>query len=298
MKNTSFWDKRIPTVLALVLLLVGLSATSWLVRNGVPISSQADSKSIPENIRITNISDTSFTISFSTQKQVIGIIRYGIDSRTNSVAIDDRDKNFNVSKKYFMHHVTIQGLQPQTKYFFAIIADNKEFLNNDAFFETTTAPKLEIAQNSSSSLKGTVAFPDDVSEETIVYVTNQNAQTFSSIVTVKGTYEIPLDTLRTRDLLTYFSFPDEEILQMLVISPTYQSIVTLTGNQRADVPLILLSEQYDFTITPRPAVLSAFDEKISFPIIGTKKTSTSSARKRLLSPTSKPRTTISPASSL
>ena len=91
MKKT-IWDKRIPTLLAMLLIVVGVGITSFLVNKGVIIVGRASPTTNPQNVRISNITDNSFTVSYNTDAQVIGSINYGKNLNLGQTALDDRDQ--------------------------------------------------------------------------------------------------------------------------------------------------------------------------------------------------------------
>ena len=66
----SFFDIKIPTVAGLLLLAVAVLATSYLVNTGVIFFGHAAPTDNPENVRITNISDTAFTVTYTTEASV------------------------------------------------------------------------------------------------------------------------------------------------------------------------------------------------------------------------------------
>lgn len=89
--RASLWYKRIPTLLGLFLLGAGLVTVSWLINSDTLFLTKASPPYTPENIRITNLSDTSFTISFTTATPVLGTLSYGTSPTGGNVALDDRD---------------------------------------------------------------------------------------------------------------------------------------------------------------------------------------------------------------
>jgi hypothetical protein len=80
MKKT-IWDKRIPTLLGILLIAIGIGLTSFLVNQGVVLTGHASPSTSPQNVRITNITDNSFTVSYNTDGDVIGSLNYGNRSK-------------------------------------------------------------------------------------------------------------------------------------------------------------------------------------------------------------------------
>ena len=57
------WSKRIPTILALFILFGSIWVTSFLIQTGVIFVGRASPDRIPQNVKISNITDSG--ISFS-----------------------------------------------------------------------------------------------------------------------------------------------------------------------------------------------------------------------------------------
>ncbi len=88
----TIWSKRIPTLLGILLIAIGVGITSYLVNTGVIITSKAGPLETAQNIRISNITDSSFTVSFTTEALVIGSLNFGKDKNLGQTALDERDK--------------------------------------------------------------------------------------------------------------------------------------------------------------------------------------------------------------
>src|SRR5438045_3679344 len=99
----NFWNKRIPTLLALFLIIVGIATTSYLTVIGVIPFGNAAPEENPQEVRITNISDSSFSVTYKTDTSVIGSIEYGIDSSFGQVALDDRDQATGIPTQHILH---------------------------------------------------------------------------------------------------------------------------------------------------------------------------------------------------
>jgi hypothetical protein len=73
--------KRIPTIVGIFLLLLGITAGVYLVEIGPEsFTTRAEPEIIPSDVRITNVSERSFTVSWRTEAATIGLVRYGTTS--------------------------------------------------------------------------------------------------------------------------------------------------------------------------------------------------------------------------
>src|SRR5260221_13594636 len=93
---TSLSKKNIPTILGLLVLFAGLIGGVFLVRSSNTNSflPRASPQTTPKNLKIRNITDTSFTVSWITDSNTVGFVRYGTNATALSTTInDDRDQS-------------------------------------------------------------------------------------------------------------------------------------------------------------------------------------------------------------
>lgn len=248
--NQSLLNRRIPNVFAIVLLVVGLGVLYWLNSNHVIFFGDASIATNPDHVRISNVSDTSFTISYKTKDAVLGTISYGTDASMGSVGLDDRDQVGGTPKPYTTHHITIKNAKPSTKYFFSVHSGDDTFLNDKAPFELTTGGALTDAPSQQAPITGKIITPDGSAHvDAIVYVTSDTTQTLSTLTKDDGTYTIPLNTLRTSDNAAYATITPETKLKILAVGSSGQSEASIAVKDMNPVPFITLSKNYDFTVS-------------------------------------------------
>ena len=97
----------------------------------------------------------------------------------------------------------------------------------------------------------------------LVYVTMDGAQVISTLVKSDGSYILPLNSLRTTDNSTYYSFPKDTGVKILAIGDSLSSNASLSFSQIHSVPTITLSKNYDFTTGQSPITVPVILE--SFP---------------------------------
>lgn len=279
--NNSIWNKRIPTLLGLIILTIGIAATSVLVQTGVITIQQAAPGETPENVRITNVTATSFTVSYTTQAKVLGSLAYGTTSDFGSVGFDDRDQKNTTAGEYSLHYITVKNLKPETLYFFAITSGKDTYLHNDAPFQVTTAPQLTQEPPNQLPASGKVLLPDGTTpKEAIIYLSSDTSQTLSALVQDSGNYILPLNALRTLDLSQYHTLDPMQKLQELIVGPELKSNVVLLASQLNPVPVITLSQDYDFTAQTTP--LASPSAQTKFPSFTT--TLSTKSKPQILTP--------------
>lgn len=268
LKPHPIWDKRIPTMLGLLFIVIGIAITSYLVQIGaIPFLRAAPTEN-PENIRITNTTDTSFTVTYGTPAQVIGSVMVNKDQNVSGgqVFLDDRDQATGIPTQHMLHSVTIRNLQPNTKYYFAITSGQTTYLNQGVPFTATTGTAISNQPSSEDPLSGLILSPTgDKVDEAIVYITADGGQTVSTLVKPSGIYLVPLNTLRKQDESAFIQLTADTKFQLLAIGPTSQSHAIISATKRNPVPTITLSNDYDFTDTTTP-ISSTSGSFVGFPV--------------------------------
>lgn len=248
MKKT-FWDKRIPSLLGLLFLAISVGMISWFGKSYTQLQSKASVGEVPKELRISNITDTSFTVSYITDESVIGVISYGNDSKLGQVVLDDRDQEANKSSPRQVHYITISRLNPGTKYYFTVQSGAMEFLDNNKPYEVTTAAHLSENISNKISVTGSVNLPDGaIPMDGIIYLSASASQLLSTRIKIDGTYLLPVSSLRTSDLTSYANLESDTILQMTIRNAGGQSRISVKASHANPIPLVTLSKDYDFTI--------------------------------------------------
>ncbi len=262
------WDKRIPTLFGLLLIIIGTAITAYLVQIGaIPFLRAAPTEN-PENIRVTNVANDSFTITYTTAANVIGSVDVSKDQNISGgqVFLDDRDEASGVPTPHMVHSITVRNLQPSTQYYFGITSGQTTFLNQDSPFTQKTGPAISDQPSSEDPLSGLLlSSTGDKPTEAIVYITADGGQTVSALVKSSGIYIITLNTLRTSDMSSYLKLSGDTKFQLLAVSPTEESHAIISATKRNPVPTITLSNDYDFTGSSSP-VSSTSAAFIGFPV--------------------------------
>jgi len=265
MKHT-FFNRKIPTFVGLLLIIGGIGILSWLLQNHLLFIGNANPSEAPTDIRISNISDTSFTLSYTTEALVPGSLSFGKDKNISQVALDDRDQATGVLTNHTVHSITIRNLTPLTQYFFAIHSGDTTFTNGQNLYQTTTGPVLTVTPSSQNPLVGKVVLPSgDIATETIVYVQTPNSQILSTLVKPSGLFVLPFNAIRNNNLNSFLSFNNGTVLQLLATNQSLNSQVLASLSPDGTIPTITLSQNYDFTISQAP-LSSPSGQRSFFPV--------------------------------
>jgi hypothetical protein len=240
-----FLDTKIPTLLGIFLIVIGLTLTTLLTGKETVFQTRAQVKNQPTDVRITNITNNSFTVSYKTSDPTNGSVNFGTSNSLGQAAYDQRDLPEKI-QNLAIHSITVSGLSPATKNYFSIISGGETYLNNNQNFEVVTAPTISSSASNNTAI-GKVILPDSTPpKEAIVYVTADNSQVLSSLVESNGSYKISLSNLLTSDLSQYYNLSENSIIKMLVLDKSLTSNIILYYSQINNIPLITLSKNYDF----------------------------------------------------
>lgn len=208
---------RIPTIFGLGILILGVVAGIVLLGQGTSgFLPRASEDAIPKNIKITNITDTSFTVSFLTDAAAPGYVEYGTEpNRTNIQVRDDRDQLSNSAGTFTTHHVTVRGLTATTQYYFRLGTGGRtSYDNNGQAFSIRTArpiPAGAEARTAYGTVNTSVGNPADGA---IVYITIQGSSPLSAQVKSDGTWALPLSGVRSLDLSGAVALSNETTVQV------------------------------------------------------------------------------------
>lgn len=240
MKN-QLSNKRIPTILGIGFIVLGIILVTIVVGIQTNLRSNAGNSEEPQNVKITNLSDNSFTITYQTDSATTGSINYGQKKELGAVQLDS------LSPKN-VHDITVEKLSPSTKYYLVIASAQKTFLNNGVPFEISTGPNISSPSASQALIKGKVILPDgNAPNEALVYLSTDNSQLLSTSVGKNGEFNFSLKRFRTDDLSSYVEINENTVLKLFVISNSLKSTILLSGSKNYSIPTITLSNDYDFT---------------------------------------------------
>jgi hypothetical protein len=265
--NNRIFSKKIIGIFGIILVLLGIPLTTFILKNETSFKSKASNSEKPQNIKITNISNKSLTITYQTNTSTTGSVSYGIDKKLGESELDDVDKEKESFSSKKIHSITLKNLKADTKYFLTIISGSNTFLNDDAPFETITGP--EIASPSAKEenvVKGKIILPDgNAPSEAIVYLSAEDSQFLSAITEKDGTFSFSLENLRTRDLSSYFDINDETVFNIIANDGSLQSTVSASLSKTKIIPTITLSNSYDFSEKDTSATTKSAKLLVSFP---------------------------------
>ncbi len=243
---------RIPTIFALLFVGVLLLTMTWITKI-ISQPTQADVGKLPKDIQVTNVSDTSFTVLWITEKPTRGVIQVTPPDGQALTFYDDHAVQ-SQNQEFTTHSVTVRGMQALTQYTIT-------FLNTpDKTLTITTGPTLSLNSNQLGPLHGSVKNSDGTpAVGSLVYLALEGSQILSTTVKDSGSFLIPLNLLRTEDTTAYLPVKEEPLpVTLTIISPTGEKTIATTNTDNdSPVPDITLGQPNDFTqssVKPTPVL--------------------------------------------
>lgn len=202
-------------ILLIILLIVGLMIGLYLLNQQTHLFSKAGGSDVPKQVQISNISDNSFTVSWTTLLSVPGFVTFGKDESLGQAALDDRDKSS--KNTHFTHHVTLKNLTPNTTYYFKIGSGANVYDKQGKPFTQTTAPTTSDTPPLAEPLFGKVIKGDSKPPaEALVYLQAEKNTLLSGYTQANGNFLITLNNGRTADLSKYLTIADTTDINVLV----------------------------------------------------------------------------------
>ena len=167
------------------------------------------------SVRVTNVTDTSFTVSWATDRATTGTIRWGPDDGTTPATVaNDRRGASTVST---VHYVTVSGRTPSSRYRFDVVSDSTVDANGGAHYVATTGSTLAIT--TPSLTYGTVSLrdggvPSGVIVQVVASGSNGTSAPLTDLIVASDqrTWAVNLGNLRTATLDAPFAFTDATVL--------------------------------------------------------------------------------------
>lgn len=211
--------KQIPTILGLLVLFVAMISGVLLFGQGTGVfAPRATPETTPKNIRISNVTDKTFTISFFTAESTIAYVKYGEEiGALNKQASDDRDQLSGVVKDYHLHHITVRGLNPGKNYYYILGTGSSSFDNEGQPYSVSTAAKPNQSPTNNQTIYGKILNSDgSPAEGSVVYLYSEGMGALSSLVKSSGSWGISLANAFNIEKSNYAILTDETLIDVKV----------------------------------------------------------------------------------
>ncbi len=234
----------IPTFLGIILLTFGVVLGVFGVRQGQEWFLKASPTEAPKEIRITNLTDKSFTVSWLTDSEVGGFVKYGEGEGLENVAIDLRGND-----NFETHYVDVEGLKSESEYRFKIGSGGKLFDNAGVPFTIKTAKVAKPNILESDLVSGEVYQNQVAAYGAIVYMEKEGLSPLSALVKSGGSFTVSLNDARTSDLANVYGENDKSgTFKLSVENSSGGKASAVVGMElRELIPVIDIPGNYNFS---------------------------------------------------
>lgn len=245
---------KLPTILGIILLTIGTFLGVILINKTQVFKLGASGDILPKDIRVSNISDTSLTISWVTDKETSGFVVF------------NNSPEGQTGTKSFTHTVTISGLAAQKSYQYKINSDGREFDNNGIPWTATTGPTLSNPTTSFLISGSVIKATGEPVGNALVYV-NIGGYLVSTITSGTGNFVFQLGNIRSSDLGNYLTVdPSRTLLELFVQANTEDvSSAQVYPQSAKPIPTMILGQTHDFKGLPPSQEGSSPDATITTP---------------------------------
>lgn len=189
-------NKRIPTILALMLLVGGLVGGVLMVSKPQSLLTKAGPTATPQNVRVTNKTGSSITVSWVTDTPVLGAVEYSNNPSKFEVTARDKRDLSGGEGTYTTHLVEIENLAPETIYYFRIVSGSESYLDGSSPYQVKTWARNEILGE--DVIRGKIETSTGSGlAGAIVYVDVEGGETLATLTTTDGGWTMDLGKARS-----------------------------------------------------------------------------------------------------
>lgn len=202
------------------------------------------------DILVTNVTENSFTVLWSSVSQEIGMVEYGTSADAISGAARDTRDSVIQQSDYYMHHVTVSDLVPETTYYYEIVSGSQTYDDGGLPYQITL-PATEDSPPEFFSIFGEVTGTGASDAIVIARIigTSGTSSYASSSVEDSGTWTLSLGGIRTQNYEDYFQFTDEDTIELTVRTLGNEEVETFTVAEvtdeviETDIDMIAISRE-------------------------------------------------------
>lgn len=223
-------NKKIPTFIGIIILVAGFLAVLFGLTQVQTIVSKATPFNIPRGITFSNFRNSSFSLSYLTDEGMVG----SVIVNQSSFFRDDRDITTKSSNKYLSHHITILADATQKETILTILSGDAQYGTlHKSTYTSFTIPDSDVCEIKTvpgilsicypirvklpsvltnqpafiQPLNGVVYENNNIKPLTdgVVYFSLPNSSIETTTLRDNGTWILPLEYLRDKTLVSYYS---------------------------------------------------------------------------------------------
>src|SRR5258706_1477468 len=240
-------ENKIPTILGIIILLAGTFLGVFDVNMTQVFKIGASPQTAPKDIRLSNINDSSATISWVTDGETTDFLNWG----TTQNNVSQIEKEDNQNSKFFVHSITLTGLTANTNYYYKINSNGTSYDSGGIPWQFTTGSTLDL-NKSSMPVSGSVISPSGQPAKRALVYLNLSGYLASTITSDTGNFVLQLANIRSNDLKSYVQIdPKNSLLEISVQSgQDGVSSAKIFPQSANPIPAMVLGQVYDLRNLP------------------------------------------------
>ncbi len=242
-----FSNKKIPTILAVLVLIGGLVGGIILVGRSQLLSIKAGPTAVPRNIKVVNLGSTGMTVTWTTDTPVVGLIKYSENPAKLSLPAGDvRDQKTGVTSAFTTHYIDVVGLKPDKTYYFEIGSGGSTYNDNGKPYQIKTFTNVTAATE--DMISGKILLPSgQPAGGVIVFVEMDKTGTLAALSKDDGAWKMPLSSVRDRQGKLVSYDPATTGVTIFAQGGSTGSATALTNTKNdSPVPDITLGKTHNF----------------------------------------------------
>jgi len=237
--------KGIPSWLAYTFILIMTAIISLALKgNSTKIISRADKNLMPNQIAVSNLTNTTATIHFITKNRVKTYLNLIDPSGNKLIKFDFRDQNQQTARQ--LHYFQLNQLKPNLKYRVEIYVEKQKYYR-EIEFKTLNFSYPSI---NNTPIFGKVLNSDlTPSENTLVKVkiSSDNPYTYSTLTKATGEWIITLPFAIDKNRQEIVLKPEQVLTLNFLDQNLKHSSVKVIYKEAKPLRSIILGQNYDFT---------------------------------------------------
>ncbi len=235
----------IPTIIGVLFLMSSLPIAVLMVNQRQNIKSGAQQINPPQEVKVTNVTDSSFTVTWLTKSPSTGFVVWGEnENNLNKTDLSETEDNS------YIHSVTITGLLPNKLYYFKINSGGNLYSDSQKAWVVKTAP-IKNSTSPSSNLKiggKVITASGKEAANTLVFLEIEGATPLSTITSQNGNWIISLDIIVDKNSNNYLQITPDMLAKITAqAGPQGNSWAKVYLNESKTLPPMILGENHDFT---------------------------------------------------
>lgn len=225
---------KLPTILGIIILIFGIVAGVFLINSKQVFKIGASIETTPKNVRVSNITNNSATVTWTTDIASKGFVKWGKSELSLSKVAPEDEADSNIA-----HSANVVGVEPNSTISFKINSDSKDYDNGGIPWGIKTKP-AKVSGNNNLIASGTVLESNgSTPARAIVYLTI-DGEIVSALTSNEGNFVIPLSNYFT-------NISDTTPIEISVhggLKGTTQAVIYLKTIKF--IPTMILGRSYDF----------------------------------------------------